>query len=97
MHMRSTLGSLHSQILILYTFLSLWMDLNKRGRTRRKRESKKAEPRRDVHTVDGRKRAGIKKFPRPRLAQWKDNVLSYSEMNFQLHNETNSHFSGCFL
>lgn len=61
--MRSTLGSLHSQILILYTFLSLWMDLNKRGWTRRKRESKKPEPTHDVSTVDGIKRAGIKNFP----------------------------------
>lgn len=63
MHMRSTLTSLHSQILILYTFLSLWVDLNKRGRTRRKRKSKKPEPGHDDITANGIKRAGIKKFP----------------------------------
>lgn len=61
--MRSTLGSLHSQILILYTFISLWMELNKRGRTRRNRESKKPESKHDVSTVDGIKRPGIKYFP----------------------------------
>lgn len=39
------------------------MELNKRWRTRRKRESKKPEPKHDVSTVDGIKRTGIKNFP----------------------------------
>lgn len=56
--MRSALTSVHSQI--LYTSLSLWMDLNKRGRTRRKKESKKPEPRHDISIANGIKGEGTK-------------------------------------
>lgn len=38
------------------------MDLNKRGRTRRKRESKKPEPRHDVNIANGIKKNRNKKI-----------------------------------